>query len=1266
MANDGDPYLVFTQMSFDSKDILDRYLEAVQKVVDRHDILRTAIMWDNLSVPAQVVLRHAPMSVTELSLNHANGPIVEQMAKTFDPSIYRIDLTQAPLIGFAIAQDVDDHWIAVKLMHHLIGDNSTDEVMTTEVKALFNGQISLLHAPLPFRNLIAQTRSGSGTETNEHFFTKMLDGIDSPVLPYGLSNAYLNSADISESHRVLSQDLNNRLRSHSKKMGVSLASLCHLAWAQLISRTSGKEQVVFGTVLFGRMQGGSGADQAMGLFINTLPICIDVGGNSVEESVRQTQSSLAALLEHEHASLAIAQRCSSIPAGTPLFSSILNYRHHSVQANGNSSIDGIEVLDGKMCSSYPFEMSFDDFETDLSLSAQTVYPIDAFNVCEYLEQALLSLVDALDHSPNMSARALEIMPACEREMLIRSWNNTDTTYPFHLGIHQLFEKQVEQSPDAIAIVFEDQSLTYRELNARSNSLAHHLISLGVKPDSLVAICVSRSPVMIIALLAVLKSGGAYVPLDPSFASERLQSILVDASPSILLADDSGALALGPSLSDALSVIDPNMLLRESYDNPRVPGLTPHHLAYVIYTSGSTGKPKGVMIEHQGVTNLAMSRPSIFGVNSSSKVLQFSSFSFDGSVHDIFSALSHGGSLHILSDRTRLDRTQLWRYLEEHSITHALLTPALLQDCKDMLPLSTSLTIMLGGEALPASLLKALRLIVPNGSIINDYGPTEATVDALSWRCSNDFNGDMAPIGRPHANKKVYILDTHKKPVPVGVVGELYIAGVGIARGYLNRPDLTDKAFFPDPFSGEKESRMYKTGDMARYLPDGNMTFMGRDDHQVKIRGFRIELGEIETRLSEHPMVREAVVLALGEGVSKRLVAYVVAEDSERLVHSLREHLVPKLPDYMVPAAFVRMDKLPLTSTGKLDRKAFPEPGGDAFVSQGYEAPQGDIELSLALIWSELLKIDRVGRYDNFFTLGGHSLIAVKLTGKIKSQFGIDLRLQTLFRAPTIAQLSPYICQKSNDSQEGAFNVLLPLKPQGNRLPLFCIHPVFGLSWSFIGLSKHLHSEQPIYALQSRGINGNEQVAGSIEEMVWDYIDQILQIQPQGPYHLLGWSFGGSIAHSMAVQLNNLGEEVALLALMDSTSDYSKLSEVELDGDLYAEHLARSSDKSTAEEGMALWERAQNSIRNNMKLARQFSPSVYGGNMLFFSATSSTPVLDPSCWESFTLGGIELCEIGCEHLEMDKAEPMAKIGRVLAVKLEESNQIQTQKSRAQGI
>ncbi|KAF9342341.1 hypothetical protein BGX26_007757, partial [Mortierella sp. AD094] len=409
----------------------------------------------------------------------------------------------------------------------------------------------------------------------------------------------------------------------------------------------------------------------------------------------------------------------------------------------------------------------------------------------------------------------------------------------------------------------------------------------------------------------------------------------------------------------------------------------------------------------------------------------------------------------------------------------------------------------------------------------------------------------------------------------------------------------------------------------------------------KIRGFRIELGEIETRLAEHSIVREAVVIALGEGNSKRLVAYVVAEPTEGLAHTLREHISSKLPDYMIPAAFVRLDVLPLTSNGKLDHNALPEPDIDSFVSQGYEAPQGEIESTLATIWAELLKVDRVGRNDNFFMLGGHSLLAIRMAGYVGSRLGLHLKMQALFGAPTIAQLSQHILSSHAGKQEDTYEVMLPLKPQGNRLPLFCVHPAFGLGWSFARLSNHLHSEQPLYALQSRGIDGNGQPASSIMEMVNDYIDQILRVQPQGPYHLLGWSFGGSIAHSIAVQLVNRGEEVAVLALMDSTPDYSMLSydiEVGQDENFYAEHLARSSDNSTLEEGRELWKKAQDVYRNNLELTKQFSPSVYTGDMTFFSATGSTSVLDSLSWSRFTLGKIDMHHVECEHLEMDMPGP----------------------------
>ncbi|KAF9342468.1 hypothetical protein BGX26_007472, partial [Mortierella sp. AD094] len=479
IAAKGDPYLIAINMAFDSRDILNQYLDAVQKVVNRHDILRTAIMWENLTTPAQVVLRQAVLSITELSLDLVNGPIADQIIELTDPRVYRVDLTMAPLIRFIFAQDADGRCVVVQLMHHIIGDHSTLDVMFNEIGAIFNGLESTLLPPKPFRNLIAHVKTGPSAEVHEQFFTKMLATIDTPALPYGLSNVHHDGLDIEESHLMLSQELNNRLRGHAKRMGVSLASLCHLAWAQVISKTSGQEKVVFGTVLFGRMQGGSGADQAMGLFINTLPLRIDVGETSVEESVRQTQSDLAALLEHEHASLALAQRCSSVPSGTPLFSSLLNYRHNADETGVVSSgIEGVNMLDGQERTNYPFTMSIEDGVSTLGLTAQAEKQFDASRICGYMRQTLQSLADALDHTPNKQVRYLEVLPAEERKTLLRSWNATETAYPDYQFIHQLFESRVEESPDSIAVVFEDQEISYRDLNARANSLAHYLIDLG--------------------------------------------------------------------------------------------------------------------------------------------------------------------------------------------------------------------------------------------------------------------------------------------------------------------------------------------------------------------------------------------------------------------------------------------------------------------------------------------------------------------------------------------------------------------------------------------------------------------------------------------------------------------------------------------------------------------------------------------------------------------------------------------------------------------
>ncbi|MBS9424161.1 non-ribosomal peptide synthetase, partial [Photorhabdus caribbeanensis] len=623
-----------------------------------------------------------------------------------------------------------------------------------------------------------------------------------------------------------------------------------------------------------------------------------------------------------------------------------------------------------------------------------------------MSEHLQVLASSAGEGDDIPVWQLNLLSEAERKLLLETWNATETVYPGRSCIHQLFEQQVEKTPDATALVYEERILNYAELNARANRLAHQLITLGVAPEQRVAICVASSPARIVGLLAVLKAGGAYVPLDPAYPGERLVHILTDAAPAIVLADNTGYAALGEKVLAELTVLDPNSLPNQPDSNPQVPALTPRHLAYVIYTSGSTGIPKGVMVEHRGLVNLIQEKIVQFDIHPGSRMLQFASFGFDASVWETMMALCSGAILSIPADTVRQEPRYLWHYLEEQAITHACLTPALLREGTDLPEMTIRPTLILGGEAPSATLLQALSR---RATVFNAYGPTEITVCAATWRCPSDYTEGVIAIGRPTANTQVYLLNTDGQPVPLGAVGELYIGGVGVTRGYLNRPDLTAERFLADPFSDKPDARLYRTGDLARYLPDGNLEFLGRNDQQVKIRGFRIEPGEIEARLLEHPAVSEALVLALGDGQDKRLVAYVVAEVDDRLVNSLRVYLSAILPDYMVPAAFVRLDTLPLTPNGKLDRRALPTPGAEAFARQVYAAPQGEIETLLAAVWSELLGIEQISRHDSFFALGGHSLLAVRMGERLRHA-GLTLAVRDLFQSPVLSEFAQTVGQ----------------------------------------------------------------------------------------------------------------------------------------------------------------------------------------------------------------------------------------------------------------
>ncbi|MBR0960067.1 amino acid adenylation domain-containing protein [Bradyrhizobium japonicum] len=1002
LSKEGDPYLLVGRMAFASRDLLDRYLDAVRQVVDRHDILRTSIVWNGLSTPAQVVWRQAPLVVSEVVLD-GDGPADEQLARRFDPRCHRIDLGQPPLLQFAVAADPKgERWLLLVLLHHLIGDHSTLEVMNDEVGKILSGLGQELPPPYPFRKLVAQSRASAATADHERFFRAMLADIDEPTTPFGLDRVHGDGGGIVEARRTLPEGLNARLRAQARRLGVSLASLCHLAWGQVVARTSGRERVVFGTVLFGRMQAGAGGDRTMGLFINTLPLRFDLDDTAVEDSVRDAHRRLTELMAHEHASLALAQRCSGVAAPAPLFSAILNYRHNAMPADLASDRDGsgIEWLGGEERTNYPLMLAVEDYGQALGLTAQIVRPLSADHICALMQQALDQLAEMLEHAPRVPVRQLDILPPEERQLLLEAWNRTQAHYLQDQSFVAQFEAQVRKSPEAIALVFGETELSYAALNARANRLARRLRDRGVGTEIVVGLALERGVGMLVALLAVLKAGGAYLPLDPDYPPERLAHMLRDSGAALVLTQT----ALRDQFSAALEETGAEVWLLDGEDGEggdagnldvAVHG---ESLAYVIYTSGSTGLPKGVMVRHDAVTNFRATMAEQPGMTAADRVLGLTSLSFDIAVLELWLPLTIGARV-VLADRAAAhDPLRLKAIVERHGVSLIQATPStwrmLLDHEGPSLP--ASCRVLCGGEALPPDL--ARRLVAQAGEVWNLYGPTETTVWSARHRL--DAMDDRPLLGGPIGNTTLHILGRDLNLAPVGVAGELYIGGSGLARGYWRRGALTAERFIPDPF-GPPGARLYRTGDVARWRSDGVLDYVGRADHQVKIRGFRIELGEIEARLLAQDGVRTAVVVAHEAGAGRQLVGYVSGEALDGVV--LRVALSSVLPDYMVPARIVVLERLPLTPNGKVDRKALPAPD-QLTASAEHVAPRTPAEAALAAIWADLLRQPNIGVTDNFFELGGDSIISLQMVSRARRQ-GVLIEPRDVFRHQTIEALA---------------------------------------------------------------------------------------------------------------------------------------------------------------------------------------------------------------------------------------------------------------------
>jgi amino acid adenylation domain-containing protein len=1032
LESEGDAYLLRSVLAFDGRERLDAFLDALQAVIDRHDVLRSSVHWEELAQPVQVVHRSAKLPVEEIGPVPGSDALQQLYAKT-DPRFLRLDLQQSPLFKACIAADPQSKQCFLALLnHHVVCDHVTLALTLAEIRMLLQGQGERLPPPVPYRHFIAQALSVSTAE-HEAYFRRRLGRVDEATAPFGIIDIQGNGGQITEATLPLDDELARRIRNSARQQGVTAAVLFHVAWALVLARCIGRRDVVFGTVLLGRLQGSAGTDQALGMFINTLPIRIELADVDVRRAVGDTYRNLTELLGHEQTPLALAQRCSAVPAGTPLFTTLLNYRH----SDAAFEWEGMRIVSSEERTNYPVTLSVNDLGLGFSLTAQCAASIDPGRIAAYLETAIAGLADALAMQSTQPIETLNILPASELRQLLVEFNAEDGDHVPETGsiadglIHSLFERQVVQTPDAIAVVYESRSLTYAELNRRANRIAHQLLALGVRPDDRVAVCAERSLEMVVGLLGVLKAGGAYVPLDPNYPRERLLHMLSDSAPVALLTQS----ALQDKLPYQVPIVllDADMARHDGGNpDPAMLGLTAQNLAYVIYTSGSTGLPKGVMVEHGNVTRLFQATDHWFHFGVDEVWTLFHSFAFDFSVWELWGALLYGGRLVVVPYGISRSPDDFYQLLCRERVTVLNQTPSAFRQliaAQNGSDERHSLrTVIFGGEALEFhTLLPWLeRNSLEQTRLINMYGITEITVHAtyfpLTYMDIRSPAGSV--IGRPIPDLRFYILDGRLQPTPIGVAGEIYIGGAGVARGYLNRPELTLERFVRDLFSSDAEARLYKTGDLGRWLPDGRIEYLGRNDFQVKIRGFRIELGEIEARLAQCPGVREAVVIAREDRPGdKRLAAYLVSDVGEEPVAAeLRERLAASLPDYMLPSAFVRLTSLPLTANGKLDRQALPLPESEAYAAGEYQAPSNKTETVLAKIWADVLQLEKVGVNDNFFAIGGDSIRCISVVAKAKSA-GLALAVIDIFKHQTIADLAKAIALiggvHSNMSPEAA-------------------------------------------------------------------------------------------------------------------------------------------------------------------------------------------------------------------------------------------------------
>ncbi|WP_326742975.1 amino acid adenylation domain-containing protein [Streptomyces sp. NBC_01768] len=1138
-TSDTRPYMV--QMTEEVEGPFDETLFGVawQQLVDRHSILRSAFVWEGVSEPVQVVQRRAPLPFEVRDLRGLSGQ--EEQLSTFlaDDWDRGFDLSRAPLVRVTVLRMGEERRIVVWSFHHILLDGWSVQILQKELfalyRALLGGTSAELPPTAPYRRYIEwlNSRQDDGSEA---FWTDYLAGVTEPTALHIDRDTGDNG--VGEFEVCASAELFARARDYAKSQRVTMNTLVQGLWSVLLSRYSRQDEVLFGSTISGRSIDLPGVESMMGLFINTLPVRGRLTGDLVvSEWLRDLQDEQLEMRQWEYCHLVDVQKHSRIPRGEPLFRSILVFENYPVVQKPSDFPEGLtrRLVNCVERTGYPLTLVV---SAGRALEFRFVYDRSRFDaktierMAGHLESLLTSVVD----SPGARIGDLNMLTVGERREVLVEWNGVTGPYPDTATVHQLVEERVAASPDAVAVTHGDRRWTFGEINARANRLAHHLRGTGVTADTLIAVCLDRSPELIATLLGILKAGAAFVPLDPDYPTDRITYMVEDANAPLVITST--------GLTDRIPEGFPRLLVDTQWpggpDSDPEPLASPDDLAYVIYTSGSTGRPKGVALEHRGVVNYLHWCDQNYPVHVPGGIgsVLYSSVTFDLTITALFLPLIQGQQLAIpvtAPDQTAFDAA-IDLICTDTPIGFLKATPSHLEVLAAHLETRGArhhiTTIVAGGENLaPQLVARLLDASSTQTTFSNEYGATEGSVaNVMSLTTAPDPHGGTTTLGRPITNTTAYVVDHHNQPAPVGVPGHALLGGICLARHYHNRPDLTRQRFTTNPLAPpHPDPRTYHTGDLVKWRPDGTLEFIGRIDNQIKLRGYRIELGEIEAALNTHPHIHTTTVTTREDTPGdKRLVAYVVpipghAPDAS----GLRTHLQRQLPDYMVPSTYVTLDQLPLTPNGKVDTKALPAPDHHRpELATTYTAPRNSTEEIITGVWSDVLGIDTIGIHDNFFELGGQSISSVRVVSRLRDA-GLGVALQQFVRHPTVAQLAAAL--DVPQAASAGLVVLLSSVADPELPVLFCVHPGGGSTHPYRALARCLAGRFTVYGVQAPGLNADEVPLVGFESIADRYWREIRRVRPAGPCTILGWSTGAVIAHAMGVQAP---EEVAGLYLLE--------------------------------------------------------------------------------------------------------------------------------------